>query len=185
MLPPTAFAATASAAAASATAASGNASGGSSSAGAAALPLVLRPSEASRRRVASAAAANDLSSLLYATPLPLGAPAAARVRAPERGCRSRGYELHWNRALYTLPGTPATRGGGCARVVSVTATSVQRCCALCAAAGGTRRRPACSAWTFLAPHCVWSPRCRRTLADREIVWGAVSGMVWGTGQPDG
>ena len=158
---------------------------------ASALPLILRPAEAARRRSANAAAANELSASLYGAPMPLGAPALSRATSmTDRECRSFGYELHWNTALHAFPGAPASPHGGCEGVVSEEADSPQRCCAICAAAGGDdrggrrSRRAACSSWSYFAPRCYWTPGCSRTLVHREIMWGAVAGLQAGVGRSE-
>ena len=182
MMPPSALA---SAAASTATLAD------STVADASALPLILRPAEAARRRLASAAAANELSTSLYGAPMPLGAPPFSRATSmADRECRSLGYELHWNTALHAFPGAPASPHGGCEGVVSEEADSPQRCCAICAAAGGDdrggrrSRRAACSSWSYFAPRCYWTPGCSRTLIHREIMWGAVAGLQAGVGRSE-
>ena len=188
------------------------------------VPLMLRDSEASRRRAASTAPLNELTAPLYAAPLPVGGGAlvpSQRVspmaaEGDPGSCRALGFEVHWNAAFHEFPGAPSASAGvgnvwqgddapvTCTPTVqSAAATSPQQCCALCAAAGGAgaangaggagalggsleaegsirvgagRRRGACQAWSYFAPRCYWSFGCPRTLADRQVMWGAVAGL---------
>ena len=156
------------------------------------LPLVLRAAEATRRRSASAAQVNELAAPLYAAALAAGGAAngsATQHVVGQRSCRQRGYEVHWNAALHAFDGAPRHHSDDdarCSRLVSEEAASPQECCAICAAAAprGHDADSGCTSWTYFAPKCYWAAGCTRTLADKQVMWGAVAGLTWGAGRSD-
>ena len=148
------------------------------------------PSAAERVQQRAAAAAgrrsgaveNELSAFWYRSALsplltdPRSDNIAAFITTNASGgsCRAAGFQTLWNSALYPFEGAPLDYerpGLNCGRLKERTADSAQDCCALCAEQGAER----CPAWSFFAPTCYWSSRCKRTIVNHQQMWGAVSG----------
>ena len=157
---------------------------------ASALPLPLRPGALSAVGDVGAAgwqlvgrwsdvvdgspATTDLSPALYAAPPPYGAAAASSSAAPARTCRSLGFQVTFNFMLLPIRGAPVDRaapGRRCAPLTERAAATALECCELCQAQGD-----ACRFWSYFAPTCYWSTTCKRTLANAQLMYGAVSGV---------
>ena len=117
----------------------------------------------------------DLSPALYAAPPPYGAAATtSSSAAPARTCRSLGFQVTFNFVLLPIRGAPvdkAAPGRRCAPLTERAAASALECCELCQAQGD-----ACRFWSYFAPTCYWSTTCKRTLANAQLMYGAVSGV---------
>ena len=153
----------------------------------AALPLILRHAEATRRRAASHAPSNELTAPLYAAPLPIGAPmaaaAASKALSGNDSCRALGYEVHWNAVLHAIPGGPTPEAedaddsddaaGACAEIMSEIVSSPQACCALCAAAAARQQTTTAAALTASV-----KPRGRRGALHRDPTSSEPSCTAW-------